>query len=406
RLDADGVAGRGVGGGGADAEALALPDGEAVHAVVAGGLGARLGVDDRAGPGRDPGAEERAGVAGGDEADVVAVRLVGDPQPAGGGLGPDRGLRGVADREHRVRQLVAGEHREDVRLVLVRVDGPAQLTGDEPGVVAGADRVEAQRERLLQQRGELDPLVAPQARVGRAPLRVRGDEVVDDVLAEAGGEVPDVERDADHVGGPAGVGGVLARAAAAGAAAQGVGGLRQREVHAHHVVPCVDGSGRGHRRVDATAHRGEDPHRATAAPARRARSTTAPMTDATASTSAAVEVWPRENRSEPRAVASSAPIASSTWLGCVTPAVQADPVEHSMPWASSSMSRLSPSQPGNDRWALPGSRDGPPSMTPVPGSPLSVASGTAALIFATRSSRRAASAGARLGASPTEISTA
>src|SRR5690606_21764949 len=53
---------------------------------------------------------------------------------------------------------------------------------------------------------------------------------------------------------------------------------------------------------------------AQAAEERRARSTTAPMTDATASTSAAVEVWPRENRSEPRAVASSAPIASSTWL--------------------------------------------------------------------------------------------
>ena len=86
----------------------------------------------------------------------------------------------------------------------------------------------------------------------------------------------------------------------------------------------------------------------------------------------AVEVCPRENRSELRATASSAPMASSTWLGCATPAVHAEPVEHSMPWASSSMSRLSPSHPGKDRCALPGSRDGPPSTTPVPGSPFRV----------------------------------
>ena len=52
-----------------------------------------------------------------------------------------------------------------------------------------------------------------------------------------------------------------------------------------------------------------------AAPARRpGRSRPSP-----ASTSAGVEVWPRENRSDPRAVASSAPIASSTWLGWATP---------------------------------------------------------------------------------------
>ena len=66
-----------------------------------------------------------------------------------------------------------------------------------------------------------------------------------------------------------------------------------------------------------------------------------------------------------------------------------------MPWASSSMSRLSPSHPGKDRCALPGSRDGPPSTTPVPGSPLTVASGTVARILPTRSSRSPARVAAR-----------
>ena len=59
---------------------------------------------------------------------------------------------------------------------------------DEPRVVAGGDRVEAERERLVEDGGELDPLVAAQARVGRAAGGVLGDEVVDDVLARTRSE--------------------------------------------------------------------------------------------------------------------------------------------------------------------------------------------------------------------------
>ena len=92
--------------------------------------------------------------------------------------------------------------------------------------------------------------------------------------------------------------------------------------------------------------------------AARARSTAGPMASTTASTSAWVEVWPSEKRSECRAPSSSQPIASSTCEGWGTPAEQAEPVEHSMPRASSSISSESPSQPGKPRWALPGSRIG------------------------------------------------
>src|SRR5690606_7981507 len=66
-----------------DPEPLALADGEPVHTVVLGELGA-AGVDDRTAPHPDPGAQERPGVAGRDEADVVAVRLVGDREAAAG----------------------------------------------------------------------------------------------------------------------------------------------------------------------------------------------------------------------------------------------------------------------------------------------------------------------------------
>ena len=53
------------------------------------------------------------------------------------------------------------------------------------GVVPGGDRVEAEVERLLEQGGELDPLVAAHARVRGAARGVLGDEVVDDVEFEA-----------------------------------------------------------------------------------------------------------------------------------------------------------------------------------------------------------------------------
>jgi len=52
-----------------------------------------------------------------------------------------------------------------------------------------------------------------------------------------------------------------------------------------------------------------------------------------------------DNRSEPRALAGSATIAISTCDGWATPAVHAEPVEHSTPLASSTFSSESPSQP-------------------------------------------------------------
>ena len=220
----------------------------------------------------------------------------------------DVGLGGVAEREQRVRELLLVEHAEHVGLVLAVVDGPVHLdqpvvAGAQLGVVTGRDRVEAERQRPVEHRGELDLLVAAQARVGRAAGGVLVHEVLDHVLVEALGQVPDVERDADHVGGPAGVVGVLDRAAAAGAGAVRRGVAREREVDAGDVVAGLDGAGRGDGRVDAAGHGGEDLHRGSpSAPAPRARSTTGPIASTTASTSAGgARCGPSEKRSECRA---------------------------------------------------------------------------------------------------------
>ena len=131
---------------------------------------------------------------------------------------------------------------------------------DEARVVPGADRVEAERDRAVENRGELDALVAAQARVGRAARGVLGDEVVDDVLAELLGQVPDVERDAQHVGGPARVAGVVEGAASAGAGAERLRILGEREVHGRHVVTRVNGAGSCHGGVHAAGQRGDDLH--------------------------------------------------------------------------------------------------------------------------------------------------
>ena len=128
---------------------------------------------------------------------------------------------------------------------------------DDRGVVAGADGVEAEGERLVEQRGELDLLVAAQAGVGGAARLVLGDEVLDDVLAEALGEVPDVERDADDVGGAAGVAGVLDGATAARAGTEGLRVRGEGEVDAGHVVARLGGAGGGDGGVHAAGHGGE-----------------------------------------------------------------------------------------------------------------------------------------------------
>jgi hypothetical protein len=76
-LDGQHVARAPVGGRAVDAQALALADREAVSAVVGAEHGP-VRVDDRTGRRPEAPLKEAAGVAVGDEADVVAVGLVGD----------------------------------------------------------------------------------------------------------------------------------------------------------------------------------------------------------------------------------------------------------------------------------------------------------------------------------------
>ena len=205
--------------------------------------------------------EEAPGIAVGDEAHVVAVRLVRDAEAAIGGFLADLVLGGVAEREHGPPQLLTGQHGQHVRLVLSGVDAahkPRQLrcSGNrlEPRVMASADRVEAERHRPVEHSRELDLLVAAQARIRRVAARVLVDEVLDDILVEPVGHVPDVERNADDVRGPARVAGVFERAAATRPAPVRARVARQRQVDAGDVVASLGGPRRRDGRVDAAGH--------------------------------------------------------------------------------------------------------------------------------------------------------
>src|SRR5262249_29553818 len=87
---------------------------------------------------------------------------------------------------------------------------------------------------------------------------VLADEILDHVVLEPLGQIPDVERDSDHVGGPPGVPGVLERAAAPGSGAVGARIRRERHVNAGDVVLGRRGPGRGHRGIDAAGQGGQN----------------------------------------------------------------------------------------------------------------------------------------------------
>jgi len=190
--------------------------------------------------------EEPLGVTVCHKANVVGVGLVADAKPTRGGLGPHLRLRlNVPEGKHCARQLVRPHHGQHIGLILGGVGRPMQFTdpvatNDDACVVAGGDGVEAQSCGTLKQRVELDVLVAPNARIGGAALRIFAQEVGDDQVVELVAQVPHVVGDAEFVRGTARIVAVLHRAAAARSSAVFVAIAAQCHVDADHLVPGVD----------------------------------------------------------------------------------------------------------------------------------------------------------------------
>src|SRR5207253_8964694 len=362
RIDGLDVASRTSG----DPEPPALTDREAMDAAVAAELASRR-VDDDAGPerlGRGLPLDEAGDVARRHEADLHAVRLLGDGEAERPRLGPDFLFGQLADGEEGPLEIPVGEREEEVGLVLGCVGrGPemraAALGVDaDAGVVAGGEARRAELPRPPPEQPELDVLVAAGARVRRAAGEILGDERPHHLALEDVREVEHVVGEAEPLGDGAGVVEVLEGATAAGPVA------RQSERDADHLVAGAHAPGGRHRAVDAPAHGDDDPH---AAAPRRTWATSSGSTASTRSTSASVVPGPTLRRSPLRAVSGSLPIATRTCDGSAAPAAHAEPADTAMPARSRRTTRLSPLQPGKVRFSVFGSRGGaagPLSRTP------------------------------------------
>ena len=165
---------------------------------MAAELAAILSQNGAAGSVRRPLADEARVVVVGDEADLLAVRLVGDGQLPSPRVLADRILGTIAHREHRVRELLLRQREQEIRLILGRIDGaPEQESSGrfvalDPGVVAGGHPVRAEPAAPIGERGELQVAVAVRAGQRRPPRRILPHEVRDDHLFELPLEVDDV----------------------------------------------------------------------------------------------------------------------------------------------------------------------------------------------------------------------
>ena len=208
-------------------------------------------------------------VAVGDEADLVAVRLLRNGQPELARLLAHGALVEVADRKHRVRELRLVQREEEVRLILRRVRAALQPVASGGGIEIHA-RVVTRRHELraepvgaVDERRELQVAVAVDARDRRAAGRILADEVRDDGLGELRLEIDDVVRDADARGHAARVVEVVDRAARAEAHAALVRSsclVVQLHRQPDDVVPLARQQRGGHRRVDAARHGYDNTH--------------------------------------------------------------------------------------------------------------------------------------------------
>ncbi len=193
----------------------------------------------------------------GDEADVLAVGLLGDGQTQFGRRAADLALGQVTEREAQIVQLLGRGGEQEIALVARRIGGAAQLR---PGrahlaadIVAGGHRLRAQVAGDIQQVAELHGLIAADAGDRRLAAQIGVGELLDHLFLEAAFIVEDVVRDADGVSRGAGVVDILARAAGALLLDRGAM-VVELQGHADHIIAGAGQESGGHRGVHAAGH--------------------------------------------------------------------------------------------------------------------------------------------------------
>ena len=113
--------------------------------------------------------------------------------------------------------------------------------------MARRNRIEAKRHALLQQRSELNLLVAAQAGIGGLAAGVGIHEVRDDLFFEFFRKVPDIKWNSQLIADTTGVGRILQRTATAGLFPGLLCVFVQGEVNANHLVAGFYCAGGGNR---------------------------------------------------------------------------------------------------------------------------------------------------------------
>ena len=193
------------------------------------------------------------------EADVLAVRLVGDGEPVARRQRPGLGLRREPpEREAQEAELLLRRREQEVALVPRRIGGPVQLRPggslDPAHVVPGRHEVGLEVARGLHEVAELHPLVAADAGHRRRPGEIGVGELLDHRLAEPALVVEHVVREADRLRDPPRVVDVAPGAAGA-LPRQRRAMVVELQRDADDVMARLGQHGRDDRAVDAPRHR-------------------------------------------------------------------------------------------------------------------------------------------------------
>src|SRR3989442_8419725 len=205
------------------------------------------------------------GLAARDEADLLALGLVGDGEAELAGVLADLTLGHAAEREQDAPEPLAVQAIEHVRLILRVVDGGVQLRAagavDHPRVVACRKPVESKLEHAGGHEVEAHERVAAHAWIWRAALEVGAVEGLNHPFPKLALQGPAVIRNVEDRGNaPRVFHGVEGAAPAAARRLVGVVARPLLQGHAHHVMALRLEPRCGDRRVDTTRHRDRDPH--------------------------------------------------------------------------------------------------------------------------------------------------
>ena len=142
-------------------------------------------------------------VAIANEADLLAVRLVGDGKTKSSRLLAHLGLDQAADRKDGTGELILRQREQEVRLVLARIGAALQQPPTvcrllDPRIMACRDLLGAKPERAIEQRRKLQIAVAMGAGQRRSSGGVLPNEVGDDAVAKLLLEVDDIVGKANN----------------------------------------------------------------------------------------------------------------------------------------------------------------------------------------------------------------